>query len=99
MYVFILNISYISSFFVCPVLYSFEFVLLVLLLLLSIYLLAPEEDSSSKALVYYRFLVFRRRVHFPRSVLFFQPHEQLFTQTESLLGKRGGGAVSCKLSA
>ena len=45
-YVFIfLNISYINSFFVCPLLYF-----------LLTHLHAPEEDSLLKALVYYCFL-------------------------------------------
>ena len=51
--------------------------LLLLLLLSSIFLLAPNEESacvfSSPCVSSYR------RVHFPRSVLFCQPHQQLFT--------------------
>ena len=53
---------------------------------LSVYPLTPDEDKFlSKALVFPCFFVFRciqyRWVHFPRSVLFCQPHQQLFTHS------------------
>ena len=45
------------------------------------YLLTSDEDFMSKALVFVSCVSSYRWVHFPRAVLFCQPHQQLFTHT------------------